>query len=228
MLKVAMLALGASLSVVVVAPQDAAAQLSGRTRSGQTIPTDRRGDVITHGTRNDERCFEDRRERRGREDDDRFEHDDDDRFDREGGDRYDREGDDHDDDRGHNPKKDGRHDNGKHKGWYKNGKRNDCDWKRSDRNRSIGTLSDIILRRPRNSGRTLSYGILQQVLGSSVLNRIDQVRYQLGYNGPLTGRWYDGSSGSQLDLYANGLQIVQILDRNRDGRVDVARWTNGR
>ncbi|HUP88717.1 MAG TPA: hypothetical protein VM100_05190 [Longimicrobiales bacterium] len=206
MLKVAMLALGASLSISAIAPQDAAAQLSGRTRSGQTIPTDRRGDVITHGTRNDDRCFDNRRDR----DDDRYDRDDDDR-----------------DDRGRNPKKDGRHDNGKHKGWYKNGKADDCDLNRSNRNRSIG-MSDVILRRPRYSGQTLNHSVLQQVLGNSALSRIDQARYQLGYNGPLTGRWYEGSGGSQLDLYANGLQIVQILDRNRDGRVDVARWTNAR
>lgn len=238
MLKVAMLALGASLTVGAIAPQHADAQLSGRTRTtGQTVPTDRRGDVIVHQdgrVYNDNRCYDDRYERRGdRDDDDRWEG--------------------RNDDRPNRP-----HDNGKHKGWYKKAKhgKDDCndrngsaycrdnngrvvrdiEWCRETGRRisyedrgTVGNIGDIILRRPRDGAqRVLSYGTLQQVLGSGVLSRIDQQRYQLGYNGNLTGRWYDASSGSELDLFAGGLQIAQLLDRNRDGRVDVVRWTNGR
>ncbi|WP_165488702.1 MULTISPECIES: RcnB family protein [Dyella] len=38
-----------------------------------------------------------------------------------GHDRWDQGDQDHDHDRGHNPKDEGRHDNGKHNGWYKRG-----------------------------------------------------------------------------------------------------------
>lgn len=208
MLKVAMLALGASLTIAAVAPNQASAQLSGRQRTGRTTsPTTqpRQGGVIYS---DDNRCYDDRYDKTNRRHDD---DDDDDRY--EGRDR----------DRPNRP-----HDNGKHKGWYKHGKKgNRCDTVYNNRG-TMGTIGDIILRRPRYDQSNLGYGTLQQILGSGVLSRIDQARYQLGYNGQLTGRWYDVSNGSELDLFANGLQIAQILDRNRDGRADVFRWTNGR
>ena len=236
MLKVTMLALGASLSIAAIAPNQASAQLSGRQRTAGRYPTSttttQNGRVYQDGVCTDQ--------------------------------RYDRDGD-RDDERPNRPHDNGKHKgwykHGKHErdddgngcgntqycrdndgrvvrdvNWcrqtgrqiysdnsvYNNGTYN------NGSNSTIGTISDIILRRPRYNEQNMNYNVLQQVLGSGVLNRIDQARYQLGYNGPLTGRWYDVSGGSEVDLFANGLQIAQILDRNRDGRADVFRWTNGR
>jgi hypothetical protein len=37
------------------------------------------------------------------------------------------------------------------------------------------------------------------------------------------GYWSESRNGLVLDLFAGGVQIGQVLDRNRDGRADVVR-----
>src|SRR5688572_5522178 len=75
MFRVAMLALGATLTFGALAPQDASAQLSGRERSeaakrgGVIVPQDRRDDRVYD--RRDDRCYDDVYDTR-RNDDDRY------------------------------------------------------------------------------------------------------------------------------------------------------------
>ena len=210
MLRLAALALGATFAISALAPQDAAAQ-SGRQRSEDQ----NRGVYVPNGQTSDGRVY-------GNQscvDQDRYDHNRDD-------DRYDRD----------------HHDNGKHKGWYKNGK---ADHDRDDRYddhryedgryscnqsgygygssmRNVG-WNDVVLRQPRYGIRDgqLGTSLLEQVLGRSVFSRFDQQRYRLGVRAPLIGQWQRTSSGSLLNLFAGGLRVAEILDRNYDGRADV-------
>ena len=87
---------------------------------------------------------------------------------------------------------------------------------------------DVILRRPRYSDRNLSRGTLQDILGSVVFGRFDRQRSYLGYQQPLYGRWSESTEGAVLRLFSGTQPIAQIYDRNRDGRGDVILLYNGR
>jgi hypothetical protein len=88
---------------------------------------------------------------------------------------------------------------------------------------------DVILRRPRDvAQRDLSRGVLQDILGRVVYGRFDQQRNRLGLNAPMIGQWSNTSNGMLLNLFAGGVQIAEILDRNRDGRADVVLMNYGR
>lgn len=230
MLRVSMLALGASLMMVAAVPGDAAAQLTGRERSeaakrgGVVVPqTDRRDS--RNGDWN--RCDEDR-DKKGRNssrDRDRWDDCDDDRRDR---DRRDRDRRDNDRYRDSNRQGSGppfcRNGQGhpvhgrawcRQKGWDNASLRN-TGW------------GDVILRRPRYSQSDLGRSVLMDILGRTVYGRFDSQRSRLGLNSGLTGQWRDTSSGSVLNLYAGGIQIGQLLDRNRDGRADIVLMNYGR
>lgn len=255
MLRIAMLALGASLTIGAIAPHEASAQLNGRQRSrGATTPrVDRRGVTIGTNDRRDDRtgCFDDERgnghgkhkgkfKDHGR--DDRYGKGHDDGDDDDQGDRArDRRDDDHD--RGNRYENDRRGDRncdnvssrtGARRGngppFCRNGQGHpvhgmqwcrDKGWDNGSSLRNTG-WQDVILRRPRDvSQRELNRSVLQDVLGQVIYGRIDQQRLRLGMSTPLVGRWIDASNGSILNLFAGGLQVAQILDRNRDGRADV-------
>lgn len=239
MLRVAALALGATITIGVFAPQQAAAQ-SGRQRAegrgGVIVPQGSRTDG---GVYRDDRCYDQGRydRRNDREDDDRYEnegehgrghgkgrkHDDEDR-----NDSYNRN-----DNYNNNCGSvySSRESNGKGPKFCRNGQGHPVygmAWCRQKGfGSSRGVLSnvgwgDVILRRPRyDSQGDLRYSILQQVLGRTVLGRFNDQRSRLGIDAPLYGRWLETSNGSVLDLIAGGIQIGQILDRNRDGRADV-------
>ncbi|MGQ0813495.1 MAG: hypothetical protein ACT4O1_03430 [Gemmatimonadota bacterium] len=278
MLRVAMLALGASLSAGALAPQEAAAQLNGRERAEAA----RRGDVVIRqgdrrdiriDGRRDERCYDDdryderrrkleeqyrrdrerldaryrdrlrrlegQRDRRSRDEHSRLEREwrnERDRFDRARRDFRDRDRD--DDDRWDDCDDDDDRRFGSRSGppFCRNGQGHPVHgmaWCRqkgwegaSLRNTGWG---DVILRRPRYGAQSdLGRNILLDVLGSKVLGRFDQQRLRLGASSGLTGRWLDTSNGSVLNLFAGGLQVAQILDRNRDGRADVVLMNYGR
>ena len=76
--------------------------------------------------------------------------------------------------------------------------------------------------------RELSRGVLEEILGRSVYGRFDRQRSRLGYNQPLYGRWVTTDAGSVLRLLSGSQPIAQIIDRNRDGRADVVLLYNGR
>ena len=217
MLKVSMLALGASLMIGAAMPGDAAAQLSGREKSeaakrgGVIVPqTDRRDD------RRDDRCYDDRYDgkrdkKKDRDrDNDRWSNCDDDRRDE----HY----------RGGNGPKFCQNGQGhpvhgrawcRQKGWDNASLRN-TGW------------GDVILRRPRYEQSSLGSSVLEQILGRTVYNRFDGQRSRLGLDSNMTGQWRNTSNGTVLDLYASGIQVAQLIDRNRDGRADVVLMNYGR
>lgn len=235
MLRVAMLALGATLSIGALAPQEASAQLSGREQSEAA----RRGGVIVPQTdrrdgrsddRRDDRCYEyDRHESRDRDDRNRGKS----KSKSKWSDRNDRR-DDCDDDRYRNG--DGRDNRGNGPPFCRSGQghpvhgRSWCrqkGWENASL-RNVG-WGDVILRRPRYGTQSdLGRSVLWDILGGSVYNRFDSQRSRLGLSSGLVGRWQDTSSGSMLNLYSSGIQVAQILDRNRDGRADLVLLNYGR
>jgi hypothetical protein len=228
MLRITMLALGASLTMGALAPNDAAAQ-TGRERAEAS----KRGGVIVEGrrdSRTDARCFaDDRYEHRGRAD--RDDDSDSERYKGKKNKRNDRYGNRNDCDdvygvnqvnkrKGNGPPfcRDGRGHPTKGREWCR-----EKGWGLANTG-----WSDVILRRPRYDARgDLGTTVLQDILGRTVYGRFDNQRYRLGVNSPLVGRWSDGTSGTLLNLFAGGLQIAQILDRNRDGRADVVLMNYG-
>lgn len=223
MLRISMLALAASLTMVAAVPSESAAQLNGRERSesakrgGVVVPqTDRRGDWGRDGDWDrdrDRRCYE-YDKKRDKKKGDRDRDDCDDRRDRRDDDRY---------RQGSGPKfcqsGQGHPVHGRawcrQKGWENASMRN-TGW------------GDVILRRPRSSQNDLGRSVLMDILGRTVYGRFDSQRSRLGLDSGLTGQWRDSSAGSVLNLYASGIQIGQILDRNRDGRADVVYMNYGR
>lgn len=251
MLRVAMLALSATLAVGAIAPQDAAAQ-SGRERTqGRTSSDDQRRDSrIDDRVRSDGRCYDD--DRRGDRDwnddrrDGRDRNDDKGRYGGKGKDKdWDRDKDRwkhdrRDDDGCRDSERYGRYngpgDNDRGPKFCQNGQGHPVHgtaWCRQKgwenaRLRSKG-WQDVVLRRPRYDARgDLSRSTLENVLGRVILGRFDTQRSRLGVHTPLYGRWIDTSFGSQLNLYAGGIQVGQVLDRNRDGRADVVLLNYGR
>lgn len=88
---------------------------------------------------------------------------------------------------------------------------------------------DVYMRRGRyDTRREMSRGVLEDILGRTVYGRFDRQRSRLGYNQPLYGRWVDSDAGSVLRLLSGSQPIAQIIDRNRDGRADVVLLYNGR
>ncbi|MEX0893800.1 MAG: hypothetical protein WEB88_16655 [Gemmatimonadota bacterium] len=88
---------------------------------------------------------------------------------------------------------------------------------------------DVILRAPRNERDVIQRGGLLDVLGSVILGRFDQQAQRLGSGEPLTGRWLEGRDGPRvLWLQAGQTPVAQLLDTDRDGRVDRIRLNGGR
>lgn len=87
---------------------------------------------------------------------------------------------------------------------------------------------DVYMRRGRYENRELSRRALEEILGRTVYGRFDRQRSRLGYNQPLYGRWVDSNTGSVLRLLSGSQPIAQVIDRNRDGRADVVLLYNGR
>ena len=229
MLRLTMLALGASLAVSAAAPNQAAAQLNGRERAeaakrGEaTKRTETRRPGVIVGT-NDGRYECDDRNRRSRDRD--FDRWCDDRENRRDRDRY--------DDRNKRKNK-----NGKGPKFCQNGEGHPVygrDWcRQKGYDTGYGAFSrvdwgDVVLRRPRNvvQQRDLSRGTLQDILGSVILGRFDRQRANLRYSQPLTGRWVDSDAGYVLRLNSGHAPVAQVIDRNRDGRADVILLYNGR
>ena len=88
---------------------------------------------------------------------------------------------------------------------------------------------DIVFRTPRPEREVLDRRGLADVLGSVVLGRFDSRARALGSREPLTGRWLQGRDGPLvLWLQAGQTPVAQLLDLNRDGRVDRVRLNGGR
>jgi hypothetical protein len=84
-------------------------------------------------------------------------------------------------------------------------------------------MGDVILRQPR-SGRydqRLDRRGLVDVLGDVVFSRFDTLGRQHG-SGPVYGTWLDNGYGygSSLQLWVGSVPFAELVDTNRDGRVD--------
>lgn len=254
-----MLALGATLTIGAIAPQEVSAQTARERARGTTTPRADRRDVIlgTIDGRNRDGCYEDSRDGRSRHKDKfKSKHKGKDHDDRMRSGRDDDDDDDHED-RARDGRDDEheRHDRIEHR--RTSNRNDDCDdddrrsvsskkgngppfcrngqghpvhgmqwcrdkgWDNRSSMRNAG-WEDVILRRPRDTTqRDLNRGVLESVLGQVVYGRMDQQRLRLGAAGPLVGRWLNTTNGSVLNVFAEGVQIAQFLDRNNDGRADV-------
>ena len=213
MLRVAMVALGATLTIGALAPQDAAAQTSGRERAEAS----RRGGVIVDGRRDsrvDDRCYDD--DRYGRNDrnerrDDRYRNRDDRDSERNRTSRRDNDCDDY-----YNV---GNKRNGNGPQFCRNGQGHpvhgmawcrEKGWSRGYSLRNVG-WNDVYLRRLRDvARRDLGRSALQDILGRSVYSRFDTQRSRLGLNGQIVGDWRDTSNGSLLNLFVTAGAIVVL------------------
>ena len=175
MLRVTLLALGASLAIGSVSANEAFAQ-SGRDRAADAPrTTDRRGDVVIH-------------ERRDRD----WDRDSDRDSDRRG--KYKNK---NSRSKGNGPKfcRNGEGHPVYGMEWCR----------RKGYDTGYGVFSrvdwgDVVLRRPRDGARQrdLGRGTLQDILGSVVLGRFDRQRSRLGFSQPLYGRWVDSNDGAVL------------------------------
>ncbi|MEX1181785.1 MAG: hypothetical protein WEF86_01020 [Gemmatimonadota bacterium] len=90
-----------------------------------------------------------------------------------------------------------------------------------DQDRDYNVWEDIILGRQqdRRDDRSLGRSVLQDVLGSVVLGRFESIGRQHG-SGAINGQWLMNGAASVLQLNAGSVLFAQLVDINRDGRVD--------
>jgi hypothetical protein len=76
------------------------------------------------------------------------------------------------------------------------------------------------LRRGSLDGRGLA-----DVLGNSVFGRLNRYGDSHGWNGQLAGSWLGSAYGNglHLRLFSGGIPVADLVDLNRDGRVDTIR-----
>jgi hypothetical protein len=80
---------------------------------------------------------------------------------------------------------------------------------------------DAVLRGGRRSG-DLNRATLGDVLGSVVLSRLDGHRRAAGHRDPLAGRWLRAEDGGAvLQIRAGNAVIAELVDWNRNGRIDL-------
>ena len=202
MLRVTLLALGASLAIGAATANDAAAQTArDRAEAARRGEPVRRGDVVVRDGRDNDRRWDDRD------------------TDRDSDRRYSK------------GKKNGPKFCQNGQGHPVHG-REWCRQKGYDTGYGVYDRvdwDDVYMRRGRyDTRRELGRGVLEEILGRTVYGRFERQRSRLGYNQPLYGRWVDSNTGSVLRLLSGSQPIAQIIDRNRDGRADVVLLYNGR
>jgi hypothetical protein len=87
----------------------------------------------------------------------------------------------------------------------------------------------VIFRRdyPRTN-RELGRDLLIDILGSPVYHRLDARRRYFGISRPLVGRWLYPDGRATLLVSAGGVPIAELVDVNRDRRVDLILVNFGR
>lgn len=93
--------------------------------------------------------------------------------------------------------------------------------------------NDVTFRMPRDSRDrdawlrrgTLDGRGLADVLGSNVYGRLNRYGDAHGWDGALGGSWLGSAYGSglHLRLFSGGIPVADLVDLNRDGRVDTIR-----
>lgn len=84
------------------------------------------------------------------------------------------------------------------------------------------TWDDVIFRAPRREAAvSIGRSILIDVLGDVVFGRIDARRRVLGLDEPLAGRWLATDGDWVLLLGSGGVAVAELVDFDRDRRVDL-------
>lgn len=84
-----------------------------------------------------------------------------------------------------------------------------------------GNWDGVIFRQEPRSNIDIGRSVLGDILGNVIFNRLDARRQYLGVSQPLTGRWVNADGGSVLLVSAGRTPIAELVDRNRDRRVDL-------
>ncbi len=88
---------------------------------------------------------------------------------------------------------------------------------------------DVIFRRPQQrTNLELSRDVLSDVLGGVVFGRLDGRRRASGISEPLNGRWVNYDNRSVLLVNAGSYPLAELIDSNRDRRVDLVLVNAGR
>ena len=88
---------------------------------------------------------------------------------------------------------------------------------------------DVVFRLPApRATRELQYRQLSDVLGHTIYARLDARRRYLGISRPLSGHWFTGNGRSVLMISAGGIPLAELVDVNRDRRVDYVLVNFGR
>jgi hypothetical protein len=81
-------------------------------------------------------------------------------------------------------------------------------------------MGDIILRQPRDRDQQrMGRSVLTDVLGDVVFGRFEALGRQHG-RGEVNGSWLDLGHGRMLQLSVGSVPFAELIDSNRDGRVD--------
>jgi hypothetical protein len=81
---------------------------------------------------------------------------------------------------------------------------------------------DVIFRRPQSrTNLEMGRDVLADVLGSVIFGRLDARRRSYGINEPLTGRWMNVDNRSVMLVNAGSYPLAELIDDNRDRRVDI-------
>lgn len=88
---------------------------------------------------------------------------------------------------------------------------------------------DVIFRRTlARADYQFGRGGLIDVLGDVVFGRLDARRRYLGIGAPLSGRWFLSDERAILLVSAGGMPLAELVDVNRDRRVDLILVNFGR
>jgi hypothetical protein len=88
---------------------------------------------------------------------------------------------------------------------------------------------DVIFRRySYRDNYSLGRGDLIDLLGSTIYNRLDMRRRYLGISAPLTGYWRVDGGRSVLLVRAGSWPLAELIDNNRDRRVELVLVNFGR
>lgn len=87
---------------------------------------------------------------------------------------------------------------------------------------------DVIFRRTSSRSNVFGRDVLVDILGRGVYDRLDARRRGLGVREPLSGRWDYLDGRSVLLVNAGRYPIAELIDGNRDRRVDLVLVNFGR